>query len=246
MNIRIVAREIKREIWPMLRGHGFSKFSEKTAWRYLPEQIYVVNFQSFNRYLADGLGCTTFSFALNLGIYFKAIPEIGKVNGKPDPSEAPQASDCHFRHSLLKGITQPSVCRSIWPAELDDPGEALAKVRDVLQTPLAPRPDIWIVDPDGANLSAVVADARTVLEREGLSWFAKHQSMEYVLEVLLAGGHVPQFYSAVDSPVGKHVIGHLAHSLGRHDIAVQMLADADSEFKSIEARFAPFRRRKRK
>jgi hypothetical protein len=60
MDSQVVAREIKSEIWPVLRRAGFDKFSPKTAWRYTPEQIHVVNFQSFNSHLAEGVGYTTF------------------------------------------------------------------------------------------------------------------------------------------------------------------------------------------
>jgi len=89
MDSRIVAREIKNEIWPLLRNHGFSEFTGKSAWRRLPEQIHVVNFQSFSRYLAERVGCTTFSFALNLGIYFRTIPFVDPIRKGTDPSVKP-------------------------------------------------------------------------------------------------------------------------------------------------------------
>ena len=104
MNSRIVAKGIKNEIWPLLRESGFDAFTLKTAWRHLPEQIHVVNFQSFNAYLSEGLGCTTFSFALNLGIFFRAIPALfGKV---PDSPEKPHEYECHFRLKLSVDITE--------------------------------------------------------------------------------------------------------------------------------------------
>lgn len=52
MDSKVVARDIKREIWPLLRREGFTEFSPKTAWRHTPDQIHVVNYQSFNTYLA--------------------------------------------------------------------------------------------------------------------------------------------------------------------------------------------------
>ena len=107
MDSKVVAREIKREIWPLLRREGFMEFSPKTAWRHTPDQIHVVNYQSFNSYLAEGVGCTTFSFALNLGIFFRAIPFEYPVKKGPDPSVKPQEYHCHFRHRLVKGIDQP-------------------------------------------------------------------------------------------------------------------------------------------
>jgi hypothetical protein len=147
MDSRIVARGIKNEIWPLLQGHTFSEFSGKSAWRYLPDQIHVVNFQSFNSYLAERVGCTTFSFALNLGIYFREIPFIYPIGKGPDPSIRPQEYHCHFRRRLSKGIEQS----------------------------ILPRPDIWYVEPDGSNLLDTLADARTGLRREGLPWFDRFQ-----------------------------------------------------------------------
>ena len=90
MDSKVVAREIKQEIWPLLRRERFTEFSPKTAWRLTSDQIHVVNYQSFNSYLAQGVGCTTFSFALNLGIVFRAIPFQYPVKKGPDPSVKPQ------------------------------------------------------------------------------------------------------------------------------------------------------------
>lgn len=82
MDSKIVNKEIKKTIKPFLQAVGFTKFSERNAWRYRDEFIEVINFQSFNSYLADGVGCTTYSFAINLGVYFKwkeRIPLFGHL-----------------------------------------------------------------------------------------------------------------------------------------------------------------------
>ncbi|HSB16298.1 MAG TPA: hypothetical protein VLE22_17720, partial [Bryobacteraceae bacterium] len=69
MDSRVVNKLIRSEVWPLLRDHGFSRFESRTAFCYRGPFINVVNFQSFNAYLAVGVGCTTFSFGLNLGVY---------------------------------------------------------------------------------------------------------------------------------------------------------------------------------
>src|ERR1700756_4978391 len=66
----IVNREIKSAIRPLLQAAGFTQFTTRTGWRYAGEKIDVVNFQSFNSYLASSLGCTTYSFCINLGCSF--------------------------------------------------------------------------------------------------------------------------------------------------------------------------------
>src|SRR5437899_12944946 len=74
MDSKIVNRETRSHIWPLLRTVGFSVFTARTAWRYSEEQIDVFNFQSFNRYNSDILGVTSFSFCVNLGSYLTYLP----------------------------------------------------------------------------------------------------------------------------------------------------------------------------
>lgn len=45
MDSKVVAREIKQEIWPLLRREGFTEFSPKTAWRHTSDQIHAIPFQ---------------------------------------------------------------------------------------------------------------------------------------------------------------------------------------------------------
>lgn len=182
MDSRVVAREIKREIWPLLRQHGFGEFSTKTAWRFQTHQIHVVNFQSFNSYLAQGVGCTTFSFAVNLGIYFRAIPWAYPIKKGPDPSIQPQEYHCHFRRHMLKGIEQPVLHRK----------------------------DIWYVESDGSNLLETLADARSILELDGLPWFARFESLEDALRLLRTQEDLPDVAARHGSPARNRMIEYLA------------------------------------
>ena len=208
MDSRVVAWEIKKEIWPLLRHHGFAEFSTKRAWRRLPGQIHVVNFQSFNSYLAERVGCTTFSFALNIGIYFLAIPLIEPVRRGNDPTVKPQEYQCHFRHSLSKEIEQP----------------------------VLPRRDVWYVEPDGSNLKETLSDALAVLEQEGLPWFKKFESLEEVLRLLMEREELPEVMATRSSPGRKHMIGHIARSLGMAEIANPIIAESESELAAIKLR----------
>jgi hypothetical protein len=208
MDSRAVAKGITHEIWPLLRGEGFTEFSPKTAWRYLPEQIHVVNFQSFSNYLAGGVGCTTFSFALNLGIFFRAIPVNYPIRKGPDPSVKPQEYHCHFRHRLLKGISQR----------------------------VLPRRDIWYIEPEGSNLLEMLSDARTRIEQDGLPWFERFKSMEDVLRLLMDKDELPEVYAKRSSPARKYMIGHVANGLGKVEIAGPMIAEAEKELEAIRVR----------
>ncbi len=203
MDSRVLVREIRREIWPLLRERGFAEFTGKTAWWRLPEQIHVVNFQSFSSYLAQGVGCTTFSFALNLGIYFPAIPVHHRVKGT-DPATRPEEYHCHLRRHLRKGFTQPE----------------------------GPRDDIWYVAPDGSNLAEAVAAARETLRGEGLAWFEQYRSLETVLEMLL-GEETADITSPPRSPLRKYMTGHIARALGRDKLAGPMIAESERELAAI-------------
>ncbi|HLJ48867.1 MAG TPA: DUF4304 domain-containing protein [Bryobacteraceae bacterium] len=219
MDSKVVAREIKREVWPLLRQEGFTEFSPKTAWRHTSDQIHVVNYQSFNNYLAEGVGCTTFSFALNLGIFFHAIPVEYPVRKGFDPSVKPQEYHCHFRHRLLKGIDQP----------------------------ILKRRDTWYVEPDGGNLLQCLDDSRSAIVQEGLPWFARFESLEYVLSLLMDHEELPEVYATRNSPARKRMIGYVARRLGRTDLAEPLIAEAESDFKAIrEQGYSIGRRRKPK
>lgn len=216
MDSRVVAREIKREVWPLLRREGFTRFSTKTAWRYTPEQIHVVNYQSFNSYLADRVGCTTFSFALNLGIFFRAIPFEYPVTKGPDDLVKPLEWHCHFRHRLLKTIDQH----------------------------VLPRHDTWYVEPDGSNLLQCIDDSRTAIEREGLPWFERFKSLEFVLTLLMEQDRFPEIYDTRTSPGRKRMIGYIARSLGKVELAEPLIAEAESQLREIKERVQSYGRRR--
>ena len=121
----MVNREIRREVWPVLREKHFDAFTARTAWRHLADRVWIVNFQSFNSYFSLVDGCTTFSFALNLGIYFHALGEEDKTEVQAKPKDY----QCHFRSKLFKTITQQNYSRKdIW--YLDPEGLNLLEVLD--------------------------------------------------------------------------------------------------------------------
>ena len=185
----------------------------KTAWRYTPEQIHVVNFQSFKSYLADGLGCTTYSFALNLGIYFRTVPFEGPTRKGLAPSTKPQEYHCHFRRHLSKHLNQPFYRRA----------------------------DIWYIEPDGSNLVEGITDARNQIENDGLLWFDQFQSMEDVLRLLMEQDDLPEVQATKTSPARKFIVGHIAKSLGK-PVGPTLVAEAESELMAIRVRVNSFTR----
>ncbi len=79
---KAVNKLIRSEIWPLLRGWGFTVFEARTAWRYIGEAVDVVEFYSFTSMQAEEIGCTTYSFGLHLGV---DVREAGETGGEARP-----------------------------------------------------------------------------------------------------------------------------------------------------------------
>ena len=103
MNSTIVNRAIRSIAWPVLKDYGFGSFTSRTAWREREHAIDIVNFQSFNRYHADALRCTTFSFAMNLSIY---LPDVGSDHAPAVRNERlrPTEYEGHIRRRVYPTI----------------------------------------------------------------------------------------------------------------------------------------------
>lgn len=202
MDSKVVSRAIRKHIQPLLKEQGFDTFTSRSSWRHGSDRIDVVNFQSFNSYNAEVLGCTTYSFAVNLGVYFSAIPgivqHIKKKNGRLLPAEY----DCHFRRKLLKMFNQHDYTR----------------------------PDIWYIDPDGMYLDMAIKDVREVMIRSGLPWFDRFADMSEVLRILQeddeVSGGVGWGFGTKSSPNRTYLTGYIALNLGKYDVATEALQKA--------------------
>jgi hypothetical protein len=196
----IVNKEIRRVVWPVLRNAGFTQFTARSAWRYVPSKIDVVNFQSFNSYLAHGVGCTTYSFALNLGCSFDTIPRLKTVEQKKGHLR-PKEWECHFRFRLHKAIRQPELERT----------------------------DTWYVDPAGQYLKAAIEDARKAILETGLGWFSRFNDSNEVLRTLLEDAKKMDGTHGLGnkpSPIRHLMTGYIASSLGKTELASDHLQAA--------------------
>ena len=212
MDSKFVSASIRSEVRPYLSEVGFSKFTGRNSWRYHEDRIEVVNFQSFNSYNADIIGCTTFSFSVNLGIYFRYIPgQYDRSSNKTDdPNFKPQEYECHFRGGLHRSFSQP---------ELD-------------------RRDIWYIDNNGAYVEKSLHDVRTALGRVAMPWFEKFSKSEEVLRTLLEDDEEMQVlwgFGRNPSPVRHYMTGYVARHVGDASLARLHLAKAIESgcFKSV-------------
>jgi hypothetical protein len=210
---RAVNKEIRAQIWPELKEHGFRTRTARTGWRHWEDGVDVVNFQSFNAYNAGALGCTTFSFSVNLGVWLRYIPaysysgEVKRKDGKPLPREY----DCHLRRSLRKRIVQPKFTRE----------------------------EIWFVSEDGSNLSEVVADAAGALDAAS-DWFERFRDPEEVVRTLREDDEMMECawgFGGIGSPVRHYLTGYSAIHVGRYDLArasFQALLDSGAMTENYE------------
>jgi hypothetical protein len=215
MDSRTVNAEIKRSIWPALRAAGFVEFSARTAWRHHQDRIDVFNFQSYNSYNAGVLGCTTYSFSVNLGCSFKAIPpdyEPHRIKTKAGHL-LPRESECHFRGRLLRTFKQ-----------------AEFKERE-----------LWYIDPKGKYLEPAVSDVKSLIGRKALPWFDNFAAHEYAFDTLLSSDENMRElwgFGRKESPARHYFIGYLALGAGRMELAERhlSLAVASGCFTAIEKR----------
>jgi len=200
MNSSNVNKEIRVGIRPVLKELGFSEFTLRTAWRYSSEKIDVLNFQSFSTYLAEKVGCTTFSFCVRLGCSFKAIPQSFMVKQR-DGQLRPAEYQCHFRLPLQKSINQPTLRRA----------------------------DVWYVEPLGGNLGEVIADTKRAIIEVGIPWFDRFQNSNEVLRTLLEESEGKDGFSgfgAENSPIRNFMTGFIALSVGRLELGQERIQTA--------------------
>lgn len=153
MDSKTINKLIRSEIWPLLREAGFTRFEARNAYANRGPFINVVNFQSFNSYLAGGLGCTTFSFAVNLGVYI--IGQQGEYGLPRDKAGqlAPREYHCAFRSQLRKRT----------------PVDGFA------------RDDIFFIDPDGRTAASCFEELRQLAERTIPEWFEERNSIDRLI-----------------------------------------------------------------
>ena len=164
-----VNRALRALVWPELLRLGFGRRTSRTAWRDREAVIHVVNFRSFNRYLADLIGATTFSFGVNVGVFYPEIANISGMSVFLRDALRPPEPHCQGRQGLAKSIAQPGD-----PSQRDRPDP----VDYAAPRPWRDRPDVWLVLADGSNIEEVVIDARDRILADGIPWLERLSDLE--------------------------------------------------------------------
>lgn len=197
MNSKQVIKEINSVIRPILKENGFDKFTGRTYWRYKSDRIDILNFQSFNSYNAEVMGCNTFSFAVNLATFMNYIPievQIKEQNGLKRPEEY----HGHFRSGITKGIKQQEF----------------------------PEENIWFIDNNGKNLTKAISDCKEQIQKNAFEWYEQFEDKQNVLRILLED-HIDMKgtwgFGNMDSPNRTKSIAYTALELGQTELAIEKL-----------------------
>lgn len=154
---RVVGKALNDAVRPLLKSAGFTRFAGRTAWRDSDYTVDFVSFRSFTRYIADGMGCTTYSFTGDVGVFYRCLgPE----------QDRPKGYALTFRATLGKTLSQPLF-------------------RPYARSGTTDRPDVWFIAEDGSTLADCIADARECLEAQGLRFLEKYRQPQRAFESLL-------------------------------------------------------------
>ncbi|MCD2441809.1 hypothetical protein LQ757_05900 [Agromyces sp. SYSU K20354] len=165
---RIVGQALSKRTRPLLRELGFHRFQGRNAWRRTDLTVDLISFRSMSAFVAEGVGCTTYSFGCNVGVYYPALDT-------PEPVEWPRDYNLTFRGILGKTVRQPF----FHPFGRQNRSD---------------RPDVWYVLDDGSNLDEVADDAVLAMRDQGLAFIDRHSDPRQAMQSLLTQeGSNPDF-----------------------------------------------------
>jgi Domain of unknown function (DUF4304) len=227
INSRAVDKALRDVFWRSLKDRGFERRTGRTAWRDHPGCIQTINVQSFNRYLADRMGATTVSFAVNLGVFYPVVAQHSTAGAFDRDPTRPTEPHCQARFHLSKGLSQPGPDVPLPPPAVGRPPDP---------RPWVDRPDVWYVVDDGSNVDDVVADARDRILEIGLPWLERLSDLSEARRSFREDGttsHAPgitaeSYGGALGCPARWQAIGALSIALADLrgiDEAIAAMAD---------------------
>ena len=203
MDAREVTRRFRSDLWPTLKSHGFTRRTERVAWRDVGDSVDVIEVNLIGP-LADTIGCTSYSFGTSVAS-LPAYLRSNRVKSDPDGKLRPHYWECDLKMELSKTLPQPWFRPFASPPHGNLP-ESFVKHRQglmqVLRRDVHDRKDIWFVREDGANLSECVADLLLVIERDGLPLLQLLQDPCAVAEIV----RDEHLSIRPDSPAGRRVL----------------------------------------
>lgn len=191
MDGKAVDAVVRRLARPVLRRHGFERFTGRSAWRFNDHTVELIVFRSFTSYVATRVGSTTFSFAVTAGVAYRCL--------KPCP-ERPRDHELTFRFELGKYLRQPV----FHPYDREAASD---------------RPDVWFVLDDGSNVEEAVSDAVTAIEKQAVPLLDVYKQPHLAFDALLHDRSSNPSFGApgitLPGAVGSPRWTHTAHAIGQ-------------------------------
>jgi hypothetical protein len=203
MDAREVTRRFRSDLWPTVKSHGFTRRTERVAWRDVGDSVDVIEVNLIGQH-ADAVGCTSYSF----GAFVASLPAYLRSDlVRPDPNgrQRPHYWECELSLQLSKTLPQPwfrpfaSSMRGNLPDSFLKHRKGLLAV---LRTDVHDGIDNWFVREDGANLSVCVVDLLLAIERDGLPLLQRLHDPCAVAEIVRDG----QLSIRADSPAGRDLL----------------------------------------
>ena len=77
VDTREVNRRFRSDLWPTLKSHGFTRRTERVAWRDVGDSVDLIEVNLIGT-LADAVGCTSYSF----GAFVASLPPIPQIRSR--------------------------------------------------------------------------------------------------------------------------------------------------------------------
>lgn len=159
----ILNRALRKSVVPLLREASFAKVDARNGWLWLEKVVWVFNIRAVGHYFSSVTGWPPGSVGASLGIFFRFMPRDFPIKQDSKGRLLPAEHLCQMRLRLERGLDQDeSIGRLVNAAERR-------------------RKDLWWVEPDGGNCSAVAEDIAWSLREHGLSWFARYSNLPMAL-----------------------------------------------------------------
>jgi hypothetical protein len=167
---RDLDKGLRGTLWAALKAHGFTERTERVAWRYVGDDVDVVEVQAVGQH-AEVLGCPALSVSAIVAAYPRFLPRASWLPAK-DGHLRPHYWHCDpFRRFMSKTLKQP------WFRPFGEPRDrrmlsSFRLHRDALKRIIDPsvrdRPETWYMRDDGSNLGENLEDITQVVLSTGL------------------------------------------------------------------------------
>ena len=161
---KLLRKEVRGTLWPLLREHGFTRFSDLAAWREDERwtdcvQVMTLGAYAFGepRRLGEEVYANAATFTLEIGTYYTDVhllPWTGPVPERPRllRAQGSRYPVCHRQRALARSYEFGNVQGTLFPSA-----------------------------DNGSDLDRVVADAGHALESRGLAWLDTTHDIDALL-----------------------------------------------------------------